>query len=267
MRGRGAFDDEEDVAQQKSSGDAEFTLGAGMLVLVFGGLLVVCGICFGLGYIAGRRGTASLTAAQQAVETQTSPQTSSSQQKPSAITQDPAVAPSQTESQTESASTNLPQSTAADAGTGSPAQSATPAAGQFPTRQSTPEVTQPTPQATQQPAPQPTPQPMYQAKPQPTQPFAPATRARTSESNTQFASRPDSAPAVSGLWVQVAAVSHVEDAQVLTAALRRRGYLVTPRRESDNLIHVRIGPFNTRDEANRWSMKLLDDGYNAEVQR
>jgi cell division septation protein DedD len=68
------------------------------------------------------------------------------------------------------------------------------------------------------------------------------------------------------LWVQVAAVSHIEDAQVLTTALRKRGYVVTPRRESDNLIHVRIGPFNTRDEANRWSMKLLDDGYNAEVQ-
>jgi cell division septation protein DedD len=83
----------------------------------------------------------------------------------------------------------------------------------------------------------------------------------------QSVARSESARAASSLWVQVAAVSHIEDAQVLTAALRRRGYVVTPRRESDNLIHVRIGPFGTRDEANRWSMKLLDDGYNAEVQR
>jgi cell division septation protein DedD len=49
--------------------------------------------------------------------------------------------------------------------------------------------------------------------------------------------------------------------------LRKRGYTVTPRRESDNLIHVRIGPFSTSDEANRWRAKLLDDGYNAEVQQ
>jgi cell division septation protein DedD len=68
------------------------------------------------------------------------------------------------------------------------------------------------------------------------------------------------------VWVQIAAVSHVEDAQVLTTALRKRGYNVTPRREADNLIHVRIGPFSTRDEANRWRAKLLDDGYNAEIE-
>ena len=74
-------------------------------------------------------------------------------------------------------------------------------------------------------------------------------------------------PHAAVLWVQVAAVSHVEDAQVLTNALRKHGYTVTPRRESDDLIHVRLGPFNTHDEANRWRLKLLDDGYNAEIQQ
>jgi cell division septation protein DedD len=29
---------------------------------------------------------------------------------------------------------------------------------------------------------------------------------------------------------------------------------------------VRIGPFTSRDEANRWANKLLGDGYNALVQ-
>ena len=68
-------------------------------------------------------------------------------------------------------------------------------------------------------------------------------------------------------WVQIAAVSHVEDAEVLTNALRRRGYTVTPRREpADNLIHVRIGPFVTQAEASNWRMKLLNDGYNAIIQ-
>jgi cell division septation protein DedD len=67
--------------------------------------------------------------------------------------------------------------------------------------------------------------------------------------------------------VQIAAVSHMEDANVLANALRRRGYVVTVRREpADGMIHVRLGPFSSREEANRWRDKLLGDGYNAIVQ-
>ena len=67
--------------------------------------------------------------------------------------------------------------------------------------------------------------------------------------------------------VQIAAVSHQEDADVLIGALRRHGYAVNAQRDPvDRLIHVRIGPFNNRDEANRWRTKLLDDGYNAMIQ-
>jgi cell division septation protein DedD len=67
--------------------------------------------------------------------------------------------------------------------------------------------------------------------------------------------------------VQIAAVSHQEDADVLVNALRKRGYGVTARREpADGLVHVRIGPFTSRDEANRWRQKLMDDGYNAIMQ-
>jgi cell division septation protein DedD len=263
MRGRGAFDDEEDIEQQKSSSDAEFTLGAGTLVLVLGGLIVMAGVCFGLGYMAGRRGT-SAPAAQQAVETQTVPEISGSQQKPSAITQAPAAAPEQTESQTGStsqrASTDLPPSAATGAGPDSSAQSG--GAQTAPQHQVAPP---PLPEPARQQTPGQTPQ--QQAKPQPTPQSTPPFRAGPAESETQSLTRSGPKSSTSGLWVQVAAVSHVEDAQVLTAALRRRGYVVTPRRESDNLIHVRIGPFGTRDEANRWSMKLLDDGYNAEVQQ
>jgi len=71
----------------------------------------------------------------------------------------------------------------------------------------------------------------------------------------------------SALMVQIAAVTNPEDADVLVNALRRRGYLVYARREAfDGLIHVRVGPFANRDEANRWRLKLLNDGYNAIVQ-
>jgi cell division septation protein DedD len=77
---------------------------------------------------------------------------------------------------------------------------------------------------------------------------------------------PALAPA-GALMVQIAAVSHQEDADVLVNALRKRGYGVTARREpADGLVHVRIGPFTSRDEANRWRQKLMDDGYNAIMQ-
>jgi len=67
--------------------------------------------------------------------------------------------------------------------------------------------------------------------------------------------------------VQIAAVANSDDADVLVTALRRRGYSVAAIREpADGLIHVKTGPFNSRDEANRWRDKLLDDGYNAVVQ-
>ncbi len=67
--------------------------------------------------------------------------------------------------------------------------------------------------------------------------------------------------------VQIAAVSHKEDADVLVGALANRGYAVSARHEpGDNLIHVCIGPFNDREEANRWRVRLLNDGYNAMIQ-
>ena len=67
--------------------------------------------------------------------------------------------------------------------------------------------------------------------------------------------------------VQVAAVSHADDANVLVNALLKRGFPATAQRmPSDGLIHVRIGPFATHDEASRMCTRLLNDGYNALVQ-
>jgi len=69
------------------------------------------------------------------------------------------------------------------------------------------------------------------------------------------------------VMVQIAAVSHKEDAEVLIGALRKRGYAVTSRREpTDSLIHVRVGPFTNLADANATRQKLLNDGYNASVQ-
>ena len=67
-----------------------------------------------------------------------------------------------------------------------------------------------------------------------------------------------------GTMVQIAAVSHQEDASILVAALRRRGYEVLVRNEpKDALFHVQIGPFVSRDQAKAMRNRLLADGYNA----
>jgi cell division septation protein DedD len=97
----------------------------------------------------------------------------------------------------------------------------------------------------------------------------PAIPAANALQAVQAAGAPNVHPALPAipLMVQIAAVSNPEDASVLASALRKRGYTVTAQREpADGLIHVRIGPFNSRDDANRICMKLLNDGYNATIQ-
>ena len=66
--------------------------------------------------------------------------------------------------------------------------------------------------------------------------------------------------------VQVAAVSHQEDADVLISALKKRGYAVFIRQEpQDHLLHVQVGPFATKKDADVMRQRLLSDGYNAIV--
>jgi DedD protein len=74
------------------------------------------------------------------------------------------------------------------------------------------------------------------------------------------------APLAGVALVQIAAVSHQEDADVLVTALKRRGYNVTVRHEpQDKLLHVQIGPFPTKKEADAMRLRLQADGYNAIV--
>jgi DedD protein len=63
--------------------------------------------------------------------------------------------------------------------------------------------------------------------------------------------------------VQVAAMSHQEDADVVAVDLKRRGYTVAIRHEpQDKLFHVQIGPFANRKEADAMRQHLQTDGYN-----
>ena len=66
------------------------------------------------------------------------------------------------------------------------------------------------------------------------------------------------------IMVQIAAVSHQEDADLHEGALRSRGYSVTARpASSDGFIHVQVGPFSDKKAAEAMKQRLLADGYNA----
>ena len=74
-------------------------------------------------------------------------------------------------------------------------------------------------------------------------------------------------PAANGTFmVQVAAVSHQEDADLLVTTLKRVHYNVAVHNEpQDKLLHVQIGPFTSRADAQAMRQRLLGDGFNAIV--
>lgn len=237
---RGYFDEDEPEPKQPRR-DRELTLGAGALLGIVFGLVLVCGLCFGLGYALGHHGSASSTAANAPTPApdQEPLQGNNSIPKPSAADQTAPSAPP---------TDNSPATPAESSGTNPP-------------------TTQPSPSANGQGGPEPRATP--EKVPVATQPVRPALPAGGSSTQAaQPASNVRAAlPAPAQLMVQIAAVANPEDADVLVAALRKRGYSVIAVREpADRLIHVRIGPFSSRDEANHWRDKLLGDGYNAEVQ-
>jgi DedD protein len=79
-------------------------------------------------------------------------------------------------------------------------------------------------------------------------------------------SAPTATPGAASSVVQVAAVSHQEDADLLLSALKKRGYNVAVRQEpQDKLLHVQLGPFATKKDADAMRQRLLADGYNAIV--
>jgi DedD protein len=226
--------DEREVDETERGYDREITLGATGLIAICAGLILVCGLFFGLGYAAGHRAPAmTLGGAQPAQSSGSLATAADSRSKPSAL-----PAPEATPA-------------AGDASTGAPPSSTDPD-GDIVNGGSTPSATAGAAQPSNTPTTNPsTVRPALQAQPM------------------QSAAAPVAgavAPAMV-FMVQIAAVSHAEDASVLTNALLRRGYAVTARRDpSDNLIHVRVGPFNTHNDADAMRLKLLNDGYNAVIE-
>ncbi len=224
---RGVFD-EKDFESGRSRRDTELTLSSTTVLGIFFGMVLLCGLFFGLGFAVGRYGPSESTMASLKPASSAEPTTIVASTKPK---------PSATESKVPQ-----PQPPAANLPTAS--------AGTVP--------------VTAQPAENPA-----VGNPYGQPPVRPALPSAEYAPSAQPAVAPTPQPAlgpVAGMMVQIAAVSHAEDAEVLVGALRKRGYAVSVRRQpTDNLIHVQIGPFKSHDEANRWKQKLLNDGYNAIV--
>jgi DedD protein len=118
------------------------------------------------------------------------------------------------------------------------------------------------------PAPDATTQPAVQTETVPLTPTsAPATPA-----SAPAAAPPASQPATANpqpptaFYVQVAAVSSPDVADILTSSLQKKGYTVEVRHEpQDKLLHVQLGPFTDRKEAEAMRQRVLADGFNAIV--
>jgi DedD protein len=227
--------DEEELEQAAKGRDTELTLGAGMLLALGLGLVLLCVVCFGFGYAVGHHvaPVASVGAAQAVTQSPIQPVSSTA--KPAArTTAPPAPATDPTSASVSNIAAIQTSKTAPEAGGKKTVALNT----DGPSSQS-------------------------QVKP------ALAGQGASVQSG-QSSSSLHVQPALSqiqGWMVQIAAVSHPEDAEVLVNALKRRGYAVTVRRDvADNLLHVQTGPFTNRNDADGMRQKLLNDGYNAIVQ-
>jgi cell division septation protein DedD len=215
---------DEDELEQKR--DTELTLGPAKLFGLFAGLVLLCGLCFALGYAFGHHGSQVTPAvpSQSTTEAQAAVPVVNSRSKPSATAPAGPVA--------QQALVDLPASDSDGESSAHVSEAAT-SGEQSATSQAV----------------------------RPALPSSPAPQGGAS-----LAVKPANAFA-GALMVQIAAVSNPEDAEVLVGALRRHGYAVSASRDAaDRLLHVRIGPFSNRSEADTMREKLLNDGYNAIVQ-
>ena len=222
------------------SSDREVTLNTGIVLAIFFALALLCAVFFGFGYSMGRKSVPP-PIAQESEPVPTESGASSSGLKPSSGSSAAHAVPDYVPSsgsaigsdRSASAATH-PAAPSADATAlgGSPASAGrTTPAGDA---------------ATQKPA------PIVRTSPPAAAAAAPTPAATVGGSGT--------------MYVQIAAVSHQEDADVLLSALRRRGYTVLTRSDpGDRLIHVQVGPYANRKDAEDMRKKLMSEGYNAFV--
>ena len=216
--------DSDDDLQDRGSEDREISLGTGTVLGIFFALAVVCALFFGLGYSMGRKSAPSAAVPPAGSETAAGLVANSGGSKPFSGNPAPAM-------------TGLTPSAAparAERETEAPAR-----------RPSAREEIAP---SGEEGAEAPTPQ------------RGPSAAVPAAATKSPAAAGPSAARET---FVQVAAVTHKEDAELLLGALKRRGYQGAIRQApEDKLLHVQIGPFATKKDAEAWKQRLTADGYN-----
>jgi DedD protein len=213
--------------------ERELTLSTGAIFGIFAGLVLLCALFFGFGYMVRGRQTPPPILASVPVETSAS-----------------------------SSSTNFNSFKPA---AGSPTGSTQPG-----TRAALapvfPEPTVASPAGTET-APIPQPAPVRHAATAAVPPeAAPLVHPVPPPASTRPVAAPAAQPTLmptGSFIVQVAAVSHEEDAVLLVNALKAKGYPAAARNEAqDKLLHIQIGPYATRQAADAVKQRLSADGYN-----
>lgn len=246
----------EDLRDDMATEEREFTLSTGTVLALFFGLALVCAVFFGFGYSMGKKSAAAsaIPVADAGVGADATDSAAAgatpSANKPSAgspvIQEIPGYQGQKgvdTSSRTASSSQKVAPATTATSVTVPMDESAAPAKAKKPAVADVDgQVVGDTPHAT---------------------------LTRSMLAPTPASTVPSTAAAVpvagtGTVYVQISAVSHKEDADTLMAALRRRGYSVFTRTsDADKLIHVQVGPYANKKDAEVMRQKLLGDGYNA----
>ena len=199
--------DEDELPPVEQRRTTELTLSPTVLLVLFFVLVLLCGLCFGVGYTMGSRDSQKSATTDQKHGAGNTTQAAGSLSKPSADRQ---MTPD-----AQSIVNDLPV-TSSGTGADAPQEGQANVAG---------------------------------------------------ADSTKSLIKPAQPDAANTLMIQVATVSHQEDADILINALSKRGYTATARHDpADNKLHVQIGPFSNRNDANAMSKKLLHDGYNSIVQ-
>lgn len=232
------YKDSEDLNQS----DTEITLGMRSILGIFFGLALICGVFFGFGYSLGRGNPGKSAASSD----QSPSKLLGSASSPEVKTVVEGSSPDESDVEPGTDGSNSTQKPTGAVQT-KPIADASAVPHMTDDANGSPE----TGTATNQP----------QAAGIRSDSSLPSTAAATPPHLEQISANPSAT-----IMVQIAAVSHREDAAVLVSALNKLGYSASVRSEStDQLLHVQVGPFITRNEANAMRIKLLNDGYNAIV--
>ena len=253
-RGRSRDDLSDDMAPQ----DREFTLSTGTVLALFFGLALVCAVFFGFGYSMGRKSAAAAVAADAAAGGSDTSGTAAADtpavSKPSAGSPAIQAIPGYlSQGQADTANRSAATQTYKTTPLANTTSVTLPMDGTTPTKPKKPVAVDPDSQIVEV------------AKPAVTRPAtATATSVPPATGPVQTMNAGTPVAGNGTTYVQIAAVSHKEDADVLLSALKRRGYTVFTRpSDSDKLIHVQVGPFANKKDAEVMRQKLLGDGYNA----